>query len=131
MALHKELPIYKSAYDLLGVAVDITKNFPRDFKRLMGDKVREECVNIIVLIFKANVALEKIKHIESLLEHLQVVELLLRLSCDKRFISKNQYAGVIEITDAIGKQASGWKKQQMATPAPQPDIDSPRQIDLC
>ena len=128
MALHKELPIYKSAYDLLGVAVDITKHFPRDFKRLMGDKVREECVEIIVLIFKANVALQKITHIDLLIERLQVVELLLRLSCDKRFISKNQYANAIEITDSIGKQASGWKKQQTAT---QPDTDSLRQIGLC
>ncbi len=127
MALHKDLPIYKAAYDLFGVAVEITKHFPRDFKRLMGDKVREECVEIIVLIFKANVALNKIPHIEMLLERLQVIELLLRLSRDKRFISIKQYAGVIDITDQIGKQASGWKKQQAAPPA----IAPPRQLDLC
>ena len=127
MALHKDLPIYKAAYDLLGVAVEITKHFPRDFKRLMGDKVREECVEIIVLIFKANVAFQKIIHIDLLLERLQVIELLLRLSRDKRFISVKQYAEVIDITDAIGKQASGWKKQQATAPA----IKPPRQLDLC
>lgn len=97
MALHKDLPIYKAAYDLFGVAVEITKNFPRDFKRLMGDKVREECVEIIVLIFKANVAAQKILYIDLLLERLQVIELILRLSRDKRFISTKQYAGAIEI----------------------------------
>ena len=127
MALHKDLPIYKAAYDLLGVAVEITKNFPRDFKRLMGDKIREECVEIIVLIFKSNVAFNKIPHIDLLLERLQVIELLLRLSRDKRFIATTHYAGVIEITDAIGKQASGWKKQQASSP----DIRPPRQLDLC
>ena len=127
MALHKDLPIYKRAYDLLGVAVDITKNFPRDFKRLMGDKIREECVEIIVLIFKANVAQQKIQHIELLLERLQVIELLLRLSKDKRFISVRQYAGAIEITDDVGKQAMGWKKQQAASPAVGPS----RQLNLC
>ena len=127
MALHKDLPIYKAAYDLFGVAVEITKNFPRDFKRLMGDKVREECVEIIVLIFKANVAAQKILYIDLLLERLQVIELILRLSRDKRFISTKQYAGVIEITESIGKQASGWKKQQ-AVP---PDGAPPRQLTLC
>lgn len=127
MALHKDLPIYKAAYDLLGVAVEITKNFPRDFKRLMGDKVREECVEIIVLIFKANVSFNKIPHIDLLLERLQVIELLLRLSRDKRFIAIKQYAGAIEITDTIGKQASGWKKQQAAAP----DLKPPRQLELC
>jgi len=127
MALHKDLPIYKAAYDLFGVAVEITKNFPRDFKRLMGDKVREECVEIIVLIFKANVAAQKILYIDLLLERLQVIELILRLSRDKRFISTKQYAGVIEITESIGKQASRWKKQQ-AVP---PDGGPPRQLTLC
>lgn len=127
MALHKDLPIYKAAYNLFDIATEITKHFPRDFKRLMGDKVREECVEILVLIFRANAALNKISHIELLLERLQVIELLLRLSRDKRFISTKQYASVIDITDAIGKQASGWKKQQAAAPA----IKPPGQLDLC
>ena len=128
MALHTELPIYKSAYDLLSAAADVTRNFPRDFKRSIGEKVRDECVEIIVLIFKANVAAYKIPHIDNLLERLQVVELLLRLSKDKRFISTKQYAQVIEITDQIGKQSSGWKKQQAAA---SPAVESPRQLNLC
>lgn len=127
MALHKDLPIYKTAYNLFDIATEITKHFPRDFKRLMGDKVREECVEILVLIFRANAAQNKIPHIELLLEHLQVIELLLRLSRDKRFISNKQYASVIDLTDAIGKQASGWKKQQATAPV----IKPPRQLDLC
>jgi hypothetical protein len=106
MALHKDLPIYKAAYDLLSVTTEITRNIPRDFKRLIGEKVREECVEILVLIFRANVAAHKIQYIEALLERLQVIELLLRLSRDKRFISTKQYSNAIEITDSIGKQSS-------------------------
>lgn len=117
MALHHHLPIYKQAYDLLSVTTDITRNIPRDFKRLIGEKVREECVEILVLIFRANVARNKTPHIEDLLEHLQVVELLLRLSKDKRFISTKQYARAIEITDGIGRQATGWKRHAAAAPA--------------
>ena len=62
------------------MTTDITRNIPRDFKRLIGEKVREECVEILVLIFRANVARNKTPHIEDLLERLQVVELLLRLA---------------------------------------------------
>lgn len=128
MAIYKELSIYKSAYSLLVQAAQITRNYPRDFKKSIGDKVRDECVEIIVLIFKANVSYNKIPHIEKLLEHVQVVELLLRLSKDMRFISTSQYAKVIEITDEIGKQSTGWKKQQnAASPAAEP----PRQLSLC
>lgn len=127
MALHKDLPIYKAAYDLLTATTQITRNIPRDFKKLIGEKVREECVEILVLIFRANIAAHKIQHIETLLERLQVIELLLRLSRDMRFISTGQYSKAIEITDSIGKQSSGWKKQQAASPA----IAPPRQLDLC
>lgn len=128
MALRKELPIYQAAYDLLMQAANITRNYPRDFKRSIGEKVRDECVEIITLIFKANVAHNKVPHIENLLERVQVVELLLRLSKDMRFISTGQYSKVIEITDSIGKQSSGWKKQQIAA---SPAAEPPRQLSLC
>ena len=117
MALHHELPIYKATYQLLGVAVDITRNIPRDFKRQFGDKVRDLCTNMIVLIFRANVAQYKAEHIDALLEDLQVTELLFRLLKDKKFISTAQYAAAIEITNSIGKQASGWKKSSKSAPA--------------
>lgn len=92
MALHHELPIYRQTYELLSMAIDVTRNIPRDFKRLIGEKVREECVEMMVLIFRANVAIHKTPHIQELLERLQVVELMLRMSRDKRFISTKQYA---------------------------------------
>jgi hypothetical protein len=127
MALHKDLPIYKTAYDLLTNAIKITANFPRDFKRLMGDEIRKECMAITLLIFRANVATNKVPHIDQLLEHLQIIELTLRLSRDMRFISTKQYTDVIEHTDSVGKQAQGWKKQQAAAPA----VEPPRQLNLC
>jgi len=117
MALHHQLPIYRLSYDLLSVAVEVTRNIPRDFKRLLGEKVREECVEMLVLIFRANTARNKTPHIEDLLERLQVVELLLRLCRDKRFISTGQYARAVEITDQIGRQATGWKRHSKASPA--------------
>jgi len=87
MALHTSLPIYKVAYDLLDVVTDITKNMPRDFKVSIGGRIRDEALAVIVLVFRANVARDKVPHLDELLERLQVAELLLRLSKDKRFIS--------------------------------------------
>ena len=83
MAIHTQLPIYKAAYDLLDAATDMTKNMPRDFKVSIGGKIREECVDVMVLIFRANTARDKTPHLTDLLERLQVAELLIRLSKDK------------------------------------------------
>ncbi|HAF43449.1 MAG TPA: four helix bundle protein [Gallionellaceae bacterium] len=110
MGIHTNLPIYKVAYDFLDVVTDLARNMPRDFKQSIGGKLRDEAVEISVLIFRANVALDKGSHLTELVERQQVAELLLRLSRDKRLISTGQYAKAIELTNSIGKQANGWRR---------------------
>ena len=110
MAIHTELPIYKVAYDLLGLVVQLVKNMPREFKQSIGGKIRDECIDVATLVFRANVAADKAPHLLELLERLQVAELLLRLARDLRFISTGQYASAVALTQSIGKQANGWRK---------------------
>lgn len=40
MALHKDLPVYKLAYDLLSLATDLVRNLPRDVKASVGSRLR-------------------------------------------------------------------------------------------
>jgi hypothetical protein len=116
MGLHKDLPIYKVVYDLLAFVVTLAGNMPRNLRRQLGEKLVDECVDLTVLVFRANVARDKVPHLNGLIERLQVAELLLRLSQDLRCISKQQYGRAIELTIAIGKQASGWRRAS-ASPA--------------
>lgn len=109
MALHTQLPIYRAAYSLLDTVTDVVKNMPRDFKRSIGEKISGECIEIMVLVFRANVAADKRPHLTELLERLQVIELLLRLGMDKRLIARAAYSGAVEQTTSIGKQATGWR----------------------
>ena len=114
MAISTNLPIYKVAYDLLNVTTELVKHMPRDFKNSIGSKISAECVEIVVLIFRANCAREKAPHLGELIERLQVAELLLRLSRDKRLISTSGYAQAIELTSSVGKQASGWRRSALS-----------------
>ncbi len=116
MALHSNLPIYKVAYDLLSVATDLTRDMPRDSRASIGAKIREECVELVILIFRANTAMQKVPHLDKLIEHLQVTELLIRLSCDKRFISRVQSAKAVAPTGSIGRQPNGCRKSSAASP---------------
>jgi hypothetical protein len=116
MALHSTLPIYKVTYELLVLATEITRNMPRDFKASMGGKIRKECLKLVLLIYRANAASDKVPHLTRLLERLQVAELLFRLSKDLRLIGVKQYARAIELTAAIGKQANGWRKYSATSP---------------
>lgn len=89
MAIHSELPTYKAAYDLLGIATDLVRNLPRDIKSNIGGKIRDECIEILVLIPRANAANDKAPHISEILERVQVVEFLMRLLRDKRLDRKS------------------------------------------
>jgi hypothetical protein len=120
MAIHTTLPIYKVTYDLLRVVTEITRHMPRDFKASLGGKIREECVELLVLIFRANTATDKVPHLTELLERNQVAELLLRLCTDMKFISLKHYAAAIELTSMVSKQATGWKKSSAPPPVTSP-----------
>lgn len=114
MGLHTDLPIYKVAYDLFDASTELAKNMPRDFKQSVGGKLRDECLEVTVLIFRANCARDKAPHLGALIERLQVAELLLRLARDKRLISTGQYARAIALTGSLGKQANGWRKSALS-----------------
>jgi hypothetical protein len=117
MALHTSLPIYKVAYDLLDYVTDLAKNMPRDHKVSIGGELRNEAVAATILIFRANVARNKTPHLDDLIERVQVTELLLRLSRDKRLISTRQYATAVEMTNSVGKQAGGWRRSAISPAA--------------
>lgn len=116
MAIHTQLPIYKVTYDLLDVVTDFAKNMPRDFKRSIGEKISAECIEITVLIFRANVAEDKSPYLNELQERLQVAQLLIRLAKDKRLISPAAFSKATELTTSIGKQAMGWRNAAARRP---------------
>lgn len=111
MALHTELSIYKAAYGLLGMATDYVKDMPRNIKPILGAHMNQLCIRLVLLIARANAARNKVPLLEKLLERTAELEILLRLCRDKRYISAGQYAKAVELTNSVGRQANGWKKQ--------------------
>ena len=114
MARYAHLPIYKTTYQLLLESTHVIKRFPRDYKYTLGQKIREEITEIIVLVYRANSTKDKKPYVEELLSRLQVVNVLIRLTHDLKIIPVKKYAGLAEKTDSIGKQASGWLKNVAA-----------------
>lgn len=106
MGLHYNLPIYKATYDLLREVVKTSRNMPRDVKQAVGNVLRDECIGVSLMIYRANVSESKGAHIVELLERVQVIELFLRIALDERFISRGQYARMVELTQSIGRQVN-------------------------
>ncbi|MFE1573853.1 four helix bundle protein [Comamonas odontotermitis] len=113
MALTTDLDIYKHASALLSLAVDVQAHIPRAFRASMGNRIADECVELLVMIGRANAARSgerRSQHIELLLERLDVARFLLRAAHDKRLISTTLWANSMQLSDSIGKQANGWLK---------------------
>jgi len=108
MAKYHHLPIYKTAYDLLLELMHATKDFPREFKFSIGEKVQEHIVGLLIDIYRANSAKEKTSFIISILEHVQYLEIFLRMAYDLRILPQTRYCAFIEKTTSIAKQSQGW-----------------------
>jgi hypothetical protein len=106
MAQYQHLPIYKATYDLLNLITQKTRNFPRDFKYSLGDKIRNECIELVVHIYKANSSRDKTPFLENILERMQVIQLLIRLSKDMHLINVESFAQIVMLTDSISRQTS-------------------------
>ena len=120
MALYSDLPIYKHGCDLLSLAVDVQTQMPRIYKRTLGEKIHQQCMDMLEFMAMANACrgAERAQQIEQLLTRLRAVTAMLRVANEKRAISSQVWARSIELLDAIGAQAGGWKRQTLSTAAP-------------
>lgn len=117
MALHTDLEIHKVAEELFGLSLDLVRNIPRDLKQVVGAKIRDECLQVLVLIGRANMTRDKLPQINLLLESIWMLNYLLRALTNRGFISKGQHAKAMMMTASVGRQANAWKKSATAPAA--------------
>ena len=110
MAQYLHLPIYKQTYDILLRTMMATKDFPREYKYTLGQKIKDELIELVVMIYRANSSTDKNQHIESIVERVQAIQLMMRLSHDMKILSRRNYAALSEMTDSLAKQAQGWRR---------------------
>jgi len=60
MAQYQHLPIYKQTYDILLRTMTATKDFPREYKYTLGQKIKDELIELVVVIYRANSAAEAV-----------------------------------------------------------------------
>lgn len=117
MALHTDLPIYKTGVELLALAVKVQQQMPRGVKRSLGDRISQYCVDMLDLMALANATKhgERAAHIRQLMTCLRAATVLLRVSHDSRYLSHGLWAQSVILLDSIGKQGGGWLKSASNT----------------
>jgi hypothetical protein len=112
MAIHTDLPIYRTGVSLLQLAMRAQEQMPRGVKRSMGDKISQHCIEMLDLMALANATkhAERALNIQALMKHQRTLTVLLRCSHDSRHISSKLWGESVRLLDSIGKQGGGWLK---------------------
>lgn len=112
MALHTDLAIYQSADALFDLVLDMQKHIPREYRLVVGQKLANEVADILLLVGRANKAMDggRLVHLVTLAESIEAASVLLRGAHRKRAISTTLWARSVELTTALGKQCTGWRK---------------------
>ncbi|MCF0257959.1 MAG: four helix bundle protein [Bacteroides heparinolyticus] len=108
MANYDHLPVYKAAYDLLQCIYREMGHVPRDVKFTLVETLKNELMEMIVLIYKANVTTDKCRHIEAARELTVSTKVRLRLLYDLHHISVRLYARMSEQAENLSKQLAAW-----------------------
>ncbi|MBS0427573.1 MAG: four helix bundle protein [Proteobacteria bacterium] len=119
MAIHTDLPIYRTGIQLLDLAVSVQEQLPRGLKRIMGEKITQHCVDILELMALANASRHDVRaaHLEELLTRQRAVTVMLRVLFDRRHVSPKLWGQSVQLLGSIGKQAGGWLKTANRAPA--------------
>jgi hypothetical protein len=112
MALFTSLPVYKLGYDLLIDIHKITKSFNREHKYTLGEKLKEESLQLLIHIYKANKNknTKRTDAIARTREHLEMLRLLWRISKDLQIIGGKAYIKLNMPIEELSKQLTAWQK---------------------
>ncbi len=110
MAYYNELPVYKATYDLLLEMFRFTKNFTKEYKYTVGESLKKETIELIILIYRANSRTNKQETLQTAREHIEVIRLLIRLMKDLHEINIKKFVFINQQVENVSKQLAGWQK---------------------
>lgn len=118
MGLHSDTDIYRAVVELAKFVARAVQDMRRDMKPTLGKMLLEECVWMGVVVRRINIAAgqAKLPLLEELLEQLEIVQFVLRLARDCRYVPVSTFADSVPLTASVGKQATALRNH--FAPAP-------------
>ena len=111
LKLVSNAPIYKDVRSLLNEILEVTPEFPRQYKYTIGGEMKKLAVSLLsgaaaAYMDKAN----RLAHLSKFRYEFETLRTLVRIAGEKRWIKGiARHAQIIELMDAIGKQSTAWK----------------------
>jgi four helix bundle protein len=117
MAYYENLPVYKSALDLVVYIEKIVRFFSRYHKYTIGSDLRNASRKVLLLVAKANVKQDRKTALTEALEKLDELKMLIRVCKEvKAFRSFKSFEFAAKSVIGISKQCEGWLRSQNPSP---------------
>ncbi len=97
LALYSCLSVYKATYDLLIAIFQFTKDFGKEYKYKVGESLKKETIELLTLIYRANLKRDKQEVLQEARERIEVIRLFIRLMKDMKQISLKQFVQINEV----------------------------------
>ena len=105
--------IYLDCRKLFDCILNITPNFPRQYKFTIGNKMHDLAMDLMLDISAAYINRDRatrIQHLVNFQSKFEVLKTLLRTAGERKWIlGRSRHAEIIELLDVIGKQSTAWK----------------------
>ena len=62
MATYTELPLFKAGYDLTIEIFKTTKDFNKEYKYTLGERIKSNGLDLMLLLYRANSIKDKARH---------------------------------------------------------------------
>ena len=110
MALYFNLPVYKVSYKLVYMLFQTSSSFSREYKYTVGQDLKNEGVDLIKNIYRANKSEDKTVLIGKAKENLETVRLLIRLMQDFNQLGIKPFVEISQGIENVSKQLNAWGK---------------------
>lgn len=109
--------IYLDTRKLLDLILDITPNFPRQYKYSVGGKMHDIAVELLHRIAPAYMIREKetrINHLVLFQADFETLKTLVRIAIEREWFKGGRQTLIVDLMDSIGKQCTAWKNSLIA-----------------
>ena len=110
MATYDQLPVYSATLKLLKDVFLVCQNMERDVKFTIGERLKNEIIELQVNVYRANCREEKKALIGTARENAEIVRLLLRLLSELKQINLEKFVDLNASLEKISKQLAAWQK---------------------
>lgn len=112
------LPVYKDAYDLMLEIFQFSKQFQREYRFTLGERLKNDILELLIKVYQAQSGYHRQENIREARNHAELARLLLRLTKDLHLIDLKRFIRLNEKIEDILRQLSGWLKVQTQCRSP-------------